>query len=479
MTATYYLRMEGVNLLNFVFDTQDLSTARGGSLLMLDAVGHVQKRVPRLEPVTTGASSGLFRFEMDDGDADDSKARQICNSVMDCLKKDPRFKHATFVVDFLRAEDDFITVRETLLAKNRFQQMRSPTVAVPKTSRVKNVVPCELDGVRPAVKAGPKGKKISESVWQRWKYGREEKQEFYRKELVKLKKVDQKKASELVPLNFANDFDELTSDRSRGNLHHKMAVIYLDGNGFGGLQSDVCNTRKLQEDFDTTIKNYRRGFLKTLLSEMKDRKEWISAKDNYRLETLLWGGDEIIWIVPAWLGWRVLKRFYEESESWEFHGNRLTHGGGIVFCHHNAPIHRITKLAKDLAELAKEKSREENLFAYEVLESFDHIGRDLMGYRREICPNGCSPDDMILEGGKMGSALDKVAVLRENFPRRKLYAIVKGLTRGDPGTIKVIEKTIKSLDLETKKALEDLKDPFGGEVLRWLHLALLWDYLVE
>ena len=34
----YLLRIEGVNLNHFVFDTRDLSTVRGGSLLLLAAI---------------------------------------------------------------------------------------------------------------------------------------------------------------------------------------------------------------------------------------------------------------------------------------------------------------------------------------------------------------------------------------------------------------------------------------------------------
>ena len=40
---SFLLRMEGVNLSNFVFDTQDLSTIRGGGLLLLDAALRVEE----------------------------------------------------------------------------------------------------------------------------------------------------------------------------------------------------------------------------------------------------------------------------------------------------------------------------------------------------------------------------------------------------------------------------------------------------
>ena len=74
----YYLRVEGVNLAHFVYDTQDLSTVRGGSLLLLLAVDEVcqQVQTARLVPISTGASIGLFQYDA----ADEAVAQRVRRS---------------------------------------------------------------------------------------------------------------------------------------------------------------------------------------------------------------------------------------------------------------------------------------------------------------------------------------------------------------------------------------------------------------
>ena len=55
----YYFRVEAVNLYNTIFDTNDISTTRGGSFLLLNAVERL-KELDRLEPISIGASAGLL-----------------------------------------------------------------------------------------------------------------------------------------------------------------------------------------------------------------------------------------------------------------------------------------------------------------------------------------------------------------------------------------------------------------------------------
>ncbi len=63
MNKKYYLRIEGVNLSNFVYDTQDLSTIRGGGLILLDSIDKLKENFKGiLDPISTGASSGLFEI---------------------------------------------------------------------------------------------------------------------------------------------------------------------------------------------------------------------------------------------------------------------------------------------------------------------------------------------------------------------------------------------------------------------------------
>ena len=37
---------------------------------------------------------------------------------------------------------------------------------------------------------------------------------------------------------------------------------------------------------------------------------WKDDKGHSGLETLLWGGDEILWVVPAWKGWELARWFF-------------------------------------------------------------------------------------------------------------------------------------------------------------------------
>lgn len=463
MTKRYYLRIEGVNLLNFVYDTQDLSTIRGGGLSLLDSVEEIKDKFHgQLSAISTGASFGLFKMNVStSGDAE-----KIKNEVENYINEDDCLKHATFVVDILESDGDFVVDREKLIAFNHWRQMQSPSVAVPSKSSEK---PCRIDMVRPGVKEIPyKGENdvpVSESVYHRRNYGIEMKQKFYENATG-------------IKLKFVHKLDELTSDTSRGNLHHKMAVIYIDGNSFGKIQQDAETPSDLNS-WDGTIKDYRKTMLCDLLTAIKGKSEWMNG-DAYRIETLLWGGDELIWVVPAWVGWWTLKFFYEKSQHWEFDKETLKHAAGIVFCHHNAPIHRITALAKDLAELAKNKDRDESLFVYQVLESFDHIGKDISTYVQYIYNGEIESSDLVLEGEMMDEIAEHIRTLKKNdFPRSRLHGIIQSILAKQDDVNTLVDRGLGKSDSkeDLKGSLDILEIVLNGERAKWIHIAELWDYI--
>ncbi len=460
----YYLRIEGVNLSNFVYDTQDLSTVRGGGLRLLDAIEEIKNEFKKhLDPISTGASSGLFEVKVPSL----NKAQDIKKKIEDCLNSDSCLKHATFVIDVL--ESDNVNPkedREKLLAMNRWSQMQAPSVAV---SSQTSGSPCIIDMVRPTGSkklAKYKDKEdvsVSDSVYYRRDYGLKAKQRFY------------EKITGITTLpEFVYDLDTLTSDESQGNLHHKMAVIYIDGNSFGDIQKDTKNQSELK-NWDDTIKDYRKQMLSKLLTETIRKPEW-SNNNTHRMETLLWGGDEIIWVVPAWLGWWTLNFFYENSKDWKFN-RKLKHAAGIVFCHHNAPIHRITRLAKELAEEAKEKDRKKSLFLYQKLESFDHIGKDFKSHVCKTYKDKVKADDLILDGEHMQKIIEHIIELKEkDFPVNKLHKVVHAVISGQEDVDTIITKTIQNEAFT--KSLENLTTPLNGEATKWIHIAELWDYII-
>ena len=120
-----------------------------------------------------------------------------------------------------------------------------------------------------------------------------------------------------------------------------FAVAHLDGNGFGDIQRRRVETPADQIAFDDRLPEVRATFLAIPLKALIDghfrgaprlatRCPPDDRGESLRLETLLWGGDEMTLVVPAWLGFDVLQLFYHRAAAWQFQDEPLTHAGGIV-----------------------------------------------------------------------------------------------------------------------------------------------------
>jgi hypothetical protein len=468
MELKFYLRMEAVNIAQFISDCEDLSTIRGGGLLLLDSPRRLATKFPRLEQISGGGSWALFEFEA----ATAEEAEQIRNDSEVLFNEDRDLCHATFVVDIAPHTGDFLKDRETVLARNRWRQMRSPAVAVPREPAT---LPCRTDKVRPGVHQ-ENGEPVSTSVQIRRAYGRKQKQNFYEQQ------------TGIVCPRFVNDFDRLTQDASSGNLNHKMAVIHLDGNGFGKIQNDLCNTAARLQDFDHTLRGLRRGMLRALLEQTVSKEEWTNPDGEHRIETLLWGGDEIIWVVPAWTGLWVLNFFFSHSANWSFpekdpQSRLLTHGGGVVFCHHKAPVHRITQLAQALTNYAKDAighDRPKNVIAYQILESFDHVGRNLEEVIRERLPEGSPRSSLLLQGELIGDVMETAKRLKQQLPRNKIHAVARGFVRKETSIAAALgAQTLQRVPQKAQEEFKGLVQKIGDERMAWVHLAELWDYFPE
>lgn len=490
----YYLRVEGVNLGNFVYDTNNLPTIRGGGLLLLDAVKKVEDKLGQIasnvKAITKGASWGLFRF----APLINNDPVSVRKEIFKFLNEDERLKHATFVVDVLPVEPgSFITKRNQLASLNHWQQMQAPSLTIPQG----NEDVCDLCKIRPAGIIYTVGDKpISPSVNVRRQYGQGQKRnEFYQARISPTNE----------PLEFTCDFKELSSNQTQHGLHQKMAVIYIDGNKFGDFQHKHCKDEDTQERFDQSVREGQENILDSLikLALADETGKWKTEAGKIRLETLLWGGDEIIWVVPAWLGFAVLDTFYQKTreeikfiEEKEIKNKKkrkkrnkqapvtiqkkehiLKHAAGLVFCRHKTPIHRVVRLAKDLAELAKEETNE-NLVAYQLLESFDHAGTNLKQWRTRRTNSLGNPDDLFINPDNFQAIIKGVSQLKQfrspEFPRRKLYQIISVLKNDNEEEGK---KLLNKLCGEHREILDNLKPLLGKSNVMWLHLIDLWDYM--
>ena len=350
-------------------------------------------------------------------------------------------------------------------------------------------------------------KAASASVAARRRFGVDKKRSFYETELRQLARSTAEEPSAAVEhsavttlagkdMTFTNDLESLADDKNQGSLNGKIAVVYFDGNKFGSIKRN-CDRSDL-EAFDGTVKRYRETALFRLLQAIDaDSTDWVTPLGEIRLETLLWGGDELIWVVPAWKGWSVLNLFYETSRDWQFNPRTkpfepLTHAGGVVFCHRVAPIHRMTELAKKLADSCKEWFDQEpkaandhasrDVFAYQVLESFDHIGTDFKTFRETRVPQGQSGRGLSVHGLGMDKATSAFEVVRRTFPSSKLHAVVALIRDHEMEEAKqLIEKTVGELRQEGKVAVKDLLsffDPSSEGLTGWYHIAELWDYAI-
>ena len=363
-----------------------------------------------LQAITTGASSGIYAIDIGQLDGIDTNALKaleqhlegIAKKIAGFLSLHAYFRYFTFTVVWaIDQNDNFAHVKERLLGKARRQQLRQISLAPqPLAGSEKNThKPCALEGIIPAdsiMQFPPKGdyssKLISPACQQRFLLGRHLRHGLYRAEVHalidpqevgpmlecpcdpaefaatdyteffhKLRKVGKFKdwvnrlLNQLDTHETAESFDEIADGEVFGNLENKIAVFYADGNGFSGIQAELVKTPADQKEFDDKVKTYRREFLAFLL------EQWMpnGAKGILRLETLLWGGDEMLFVVPASQGFALVQLFYAQSRKWnvgtEGQKRYLTHAGGLVFCHYKTPIKQAKDLAQDLAERVKEQ----------------------------------------------------------------------------------------------------------------------------
>ena len=548
MNRTFLLRLEGVNLFNFVFDTRDLSTIRGSGLMLLDAVDTAESILKKevgkanISVLSRGASSGLFEIETSD-------PAPTAQNVRDDLEK--AFPYATFVVDVVEKSPEdvsspnrFRSDIEALMAANRWRQMQASSLAIPP----KNIAPrmmvkpaCALDGLRPAVndvehgapnRSTDKDAFICDAVLRRRNYGLDKKQTFYKNVVERVAGRDaspeQKRAlytfAQTLPA-FAADFEKianqsdnrLTSQNNK-RLNGKLAVFYADGNNFGKKQTEHCKDPKSQMAFDEFLRSRREIFLTEFIEMAVQSNEWTmtdAGKKVIRFETLLWGGDEVMFVMPAPLGWHFAAFFFRKMGGLNLNQAKiaggttladvpLTHAAALVFCQHHAPIDRIKHLAKDqMAEFAKKTDRTRDSLVAVALESFDHLGS---GYETAMKKryNGAIPlEQIILRGTPEKSLADclsdiatHITALRqsESFARSQLRGLVSDML-AEPATADERAKFLEddkngkwspprafrnTGEPERKLLHESLLPLFGGSpAALWIQLEELWDYALS
>jgi hypothetical protein len=351
-------------------------------------------------------------------------------------------------------------------------------------------------------------------------------------------------------------------------LADKMAVIYIDGNKFQTQIRTQGNTIQAYHDVDQKMLGKRRQLMRAFVERLRDseRPYWrVKVPPNsqdqvrqdggqpvdefFRIETLMWGGDELIWVVPAWCALETVRFFFDHTKDWSLRDGadesekaelpKLTHSVGLVFCSYKSPIRSVVSLARELAESAKSKldsivetfapkegeasslksynRPEANLLAYQVLESFDHLGADFEAARRLHRFPGIRDEDAILTSHGLVKLIDHLRDLQKFLPRTRLHQIAQVLLR-NPFPIerseterwanvaslpdkprgeswkdrwdaslygRLIERTVQTTNHRQKSKANvrnQLNNPLHWKCLsglpaKWYHVNELWDYL--
>jgi hypothetical protein len=314
----------------------------------------------------------------------------------------------------------------------RAQQLREPGLRLAPGPGLDT--PCELDGKRaaeveiygpprnPAEEAVTYGVyKVSRASGTRWHFGRAQRQRIYAAATQALATGNPNHK-----LAFVDDFQEMVQNPPNmlGNddampvaLQSKIAVFCADGDAFTKVRQAVIASLPGAEGharFSDAVDGEVRRLITTLVVELSLavrnggadlqsalcvtvgenpahrylRTEYWGLADGNRLlrfETLVYGGEDLIFVVPAWLGWWLARRFFDISNQFSVEdGNGKRHplqfSAGLVFASEKTPIRALKNLAHDLCTLAKGQGGLE----IEVLESSEPPANGWASLRRKL-----------------------------------------------------------------------------------------------
>jgi len=498
----YYLRIEGVNLGAVLDDTPQVSVQRGASYLLRKAAITLTQPDTvglRLTPISIGASIGVYECE-----AEPDQEQVLAATVQHALNSHDDYRHFTFVVAAVAASDNFQQDCERLITLNRWQQMQMPALSLEGLAG-STQAPCGWQGVRPADthKWMDQDTKIpmSRSVLTRYNAGRDLRQEFYRKEA----------GNAYADCQFTDDLHQLANNPNKGQLSDKLAVFYFDGNQFGKLLRRIIGKHKTEDpkalyrDVDNKLREFLRGYLAAFLTHARANTDYLTDDGRLRLEVLMWGGDEVLIVVPAWCGLDSLAFFYNHIAEWNIKNEPLTFASGIIFAHQKTPLSRLKQCVKEeLAENVKktlkkmsgqkEKSMLRNGFDYLILESIDYPVEPLAQFRQKVYRD--LSQSLVPLAPFTPEALAALAELKASLPKSQCYQLAHAILQaGDLPALDASEtstslasQALARLELVTQGGAERcervtaryLCDVFGQPlpaVWRWLHLLELWDYL--
>lgn len=548
----WLLRVEGVNFSSTLYDTNDLSTVRGASIALLQVEKVAEDIADRIgtqrKAVFAGASQAAVTFIAPAGlDVPAAVATAAEARLSQPGRAEEPFPHLDIIVQAVplgtegNAEEVALERATALTRLRQFKRFTTPPVRFEPNARHAD----DLDGFRPATAelknrynllgsanelARAKPLRVSQSVKARKAYGRLARQAFYRldialgeklaDEVLREKPEDEVLGKTGVGLTFTDDLQAIV-ERGRDpnspfsevalplQIQNKIAVIYADGNGFGAAREEINSTA----EFSAKVRPLQRKLLARLLRRLakgafESKNEAFALREGQRLglrfETLLWGGDEMCFVMPAWLAIGFVGAFLSE-DPWQVAGVKLTHALGVAIADRKTPIRQLQYIAKTSADAAKEADlRHCNSVTFDIFESLappdDDLGRARASLFGVSARESNFANQLAFKGDHYLELVKHLTRITgaNGFPRSQIYAALRAarLAGGEDLLGREAQAASdRSLLVYAQRAgrdgeikVEELRLPGGKppvlsaasappSVLDLARIALLWDYV--
>lgn len=391
------LWLEGVDFDQHIDDTNDISIIRGASLALLAAPAAAldflrnQRGLAGAALVFSGASLALFRLPVD-VEAARGHARAVLEHLAGAGRTPerrrpvPPFAHLRFVAGVAADGDDAASVRAAQFAA-RVAQMAGdypphPLAAAARMCAFTRALPADaeirltagqIERLNLGSTVDTAGRApVSTSAKARRFYGRQVRREVLRPFAPGVARFD-----------FTHDLHEMAAIRQpeAGRLRApmsvagKVAIFYADGAGFTKIREALGGRPQALARFSATVRELMEqrvlgGILDNLIGRANSADPAERAAAAYdpapddildeddrpprlRFELLLYGGDELCFIVPAWLGLDMAALFFEAVAGAQIDGHALTFKAGLVFAPFKMPVAASRALAKAVAETAR------------------------------------------------------------------------------------------------------------------------------
>jgi hypothetical protein len=480
----YLLRYEASEFDATVFDLAQLSAIRGASLA-LHYSEHLVNRVikhhvPGFKVVFSGASQGAYRFE-----ADAAAAKLVLAEVRYALQKNDGdtgpHHHLAYVVDMVEFED-LPTALAEATALNDAQKLQSEGWPLPAF----NVGVSSFDAIggrmRPAdvsgYKVGGEKQNVSAAFEARHRFGHKARRAFYG-EIIE----------EKLDVDVVEDFHEMVKDADERlplSVKNKIGVFYADGNGLGSHAEASLQAGNLDK-YSEQLKAHQKALMQRIL-DWRAKNDFHYYGSNWRFETLLWGGDEVCFAMPAWLALDFADMFFEATAGWNVLGKPITQAAGLVVCSFKTPIRQAKNVAEDLAEICKNTSKAESLLQIEVFESLSLPDSDLGKYRQKLY--GANSETLgkqcAIKGSDFSGFLDRLRYLKSSdkpLPRSQVYKLLrKGVSDEELKQAYLEYYVLAGKDRAPDEASLHVVKPIDGIEnpdfkLQLGMISMLWDYV--